>query len=35
VQAVHAIGDHEVAPGPVTARLAGEFAKRAAADVDP
>ena len=35
VQAVHAIGDHEVAPGPVTARLAEEFAERAAADVDP
>ena len=35
VQAVYAIGDHEVAPGPVTARLAEEFAKRAAANVDP
>lgn len=35
VQAVHAIGDHEVAPGPVTARLAALFAQRATADVDP
>ncbi len=35
VQPVHAIGDQEIAPGPVTARLAGVFAERAAADVDP
>jgi branched-chain amino acid aminotransferase len=38
VQGVHAVGDHQVpggAPGPVTQRLAGVFAERAAADVDP
>jgi branched-chain amino acid aminotransferase len=38
VQAVHAVGDHDVpggAPGPVTARLADTFARRSAADVDP
>jgi branched-chain amino acid aminotransferase len=35
VQAVHAIGDREVVPGPVTAGLAEVFASRAAADVDP
>jgi branched-chain amino acid aminotransferase len=35
VQAVHAVGDREVAPGPVTARLAALFAERAAADPDP
>ena len=38
VQGVHAVGDHEVpggAPGPVTQRLAGVFAERSAADVDP
>jgi len=35
VQAVHAIGDHVVEPGPVTARLAADFARRAAVDVDP
>ena len=35
VQAVHAVGDHVVAPGPVTARVAAVFAERAAADVDP
>ncbi|MCY7373820.1 MAG: aminotransferase class IV [Spirochaetaceae bacterium] len=35
VQAVHAIGDHEIEPGPVTGLLAAEFARRTAADVDP
>lgn len=35
VQPVHAVGDHGIEPGPVTARLAGVFAERAAADVDP
>ena len=35
VQAVHAIGDHDIEPGPVTARLAADFARRAAADIDP
>ena len=35
VQPVHAVGDQEIALGPVTARLAGVFAERAAADVDP
>jgi len=35
LQAVHAVGDREVAPGPVTARLAALFAERAAADLDP
>jgi len=38
VQAVHAVGDHEVpggAPGRVTERLASVFAERSAADIDP
>lgn len=35
VQAVHAIGDVELTPGPVTARLAAVFAQRAAEDIDP
>jgi branched-chain amino acid aminotransferase len=35
VQAVHAVGDHELGGGPVTADLAAEFARRAAADPDP
>ena len=35
VQAVHGIGDHEIEPGPVTALLAAEFARRAGADADP
>lgn len=35
VQAVHAIDDREIEPGPVTARLSEVFARRAAADVDP
>jgi branched-chain amino acid aminotransferase len=35
VQAVHAVGEHQVAPGPVTAGVAAVFAERAAADVDP
>jgi branched-chain amino acid aminotransferase len=35
VQPVHAVGDRELAPGPVTARLAAVFADRAAADPDP
>jgi branched-chain amino acid aminotransferase len=35
VQAVHAVDDVEVAPGPFTARLAATFAARAAEDLDP
>ena len=35
VQAVHAVDDRRMEPGPVTARLAEVFAARAAADVDP
>ncbi|MGH8970431.1 MAG: aminotransferase class IV [Actinomycetes bacterium] len=37
VQPVHAVDDHAVpaAPGPVTTRVAAEFARRAAADIDP
>jgi len=38
VQAVHAVGGHELAggaPGPVTERLATVFAERSASDVDP
>lgn len=35
VQAVHAVDDAEVAPGPVTARLAATFAARASQDLDP
>lgn len=35
VFAVHAVDDRALAPGPVTARLAREFARRAAAEVDP
>ena len=35
VQAVHAVGEHDVPPGPVTARLTELFAERAAADLDP
>ena len=36
VQAVHAVDERQLAaPGPVTARIAGEFARRAAADQEP
>jgi branched-chain amino acid aminotransferase len=35
VQAVHAVGDRELPPGPVTQRLAALFAERAAEDLDP
>jgi branched-chain amino acid aminotransferase len=32
---VHSVGGRRVAPGPVTARIAAEFARRAAVDSDP
>ncbi|MEP6797217.1 MAG: aminotransferase class IV, partial [Lapillicoccus sp.] len=32
---VHAVDDRELAPGPVTARLAQVFVSRAAEDLDP
>lgn len=35
LQAVHAVDDVEVAPGPVTARLAATFAARSTEDLDP
>lgn len=35
VQAVHAVGDHEVGAGPVTARLAATFTQRSSVDLDP
>jgi branched-chain amino acid aminotransferase len=35
VMPVHRVDDREVAPGPVTARAAALFARRAAADLDP
>lgn len=35
VQPVHAVDGRPLAPGPVTARIAAEFARRAAADDDP
>jgi branched-chain amino acid aminotransferase len=35
LQAVHAVDEHPVAPGPVTERLSAHFAERSAADVDP
>ena len=35
VQPVHAVGDRRLTPGPVTARVAAEFARHAAAQPDP
>lgn len=35
VQAVHAVGDRELVPGPVTAQIAADFAGHAATDSDP